>query len=64
MTRSRTPRQLVLFEFEAPTDAGGNTAGTLAEDLINNTKWSGRRDGGTNAPIPARSRISLVRACG
>src|SRR5262249_59296919 len=33
-------RQLVLFEFEAPTSAGGNTAGTPVEDLINNTKWS------------------------
>ncbi|HXS66218.1 MAG TPA: multicopper oxidase domain-containing protein [Streptosporangiaceae bacterium] len=51
VTPSKT-RQLVLFEFEAPTDAGGNTAGTPVEDLINNSKWNGRRDGGGFPPIP------------
>ncbi len=45
-------RQLVLFEFESPTNAGGNMAGTPVEDLINNTKWKGERDGGGDAPIP------------
>jgi spore coat protein A len=45
-------RQLVLFEFEDPFGNGGNTAGTPVEDLINNTKWSGKRDGGGNTPIP------------
>jgi FtsP/CotA-like multicopper oxidase with cupredoxin domain len=45
-------RQLVLFEFEAPTNAGGNTAGTPVEDLINNTKWNGHRDGGGFPAIP------------
>jgi FtsP/CotA-like multicopper oxidase with cupredoxin domain len=45
-------RQLVLFEFEAPTNAGGNAAGTPVEDLINNTKWNGHRDGGGFNPIP------------
>ena len=49
-------RQLVLFEFEAPTNAGGNTAGTPVEDLINNTKWNGRRDGGSNSPIPGSTQ--------
>jgi FtsP/CotA-like multicopper oxidase with cupredoxin domain len=49
-------RQLVLFEFEAPTDAGGNTAGTPVEDLINNTKWNGRRDGGSFSPIPGSTQ--------
>src|ERR1019366_3533696 len=45
-------RQLVLFEFEDPFGNGGNTAGTPVEDLINNTKWSGKRDGGGNNPVP------------
>jgi FtsP/CotA-like multicopper oxidase with cupredoxin domain len=45
-------RQLVLFEFEDPFGNGGNTAGTPVEDLINNTKWSGKRDGGGNQPVP------------
>jgi FtsP/CotA-like multicopper oxidase with cupredoxin domain len=45
-------RQLVLFEFEDPFGNGGNTPGTPIEDFINNTKWSGRRDGGGNTPIP------------
>jgi FtsP/CotA-like multicopper oxidase with cupredoxin domain len=45
-------RQLVLFEFEDPFGNGGNAAGTPVEDLINNTKWKGRRDGGGNVPIP------------
>jgi FtsP/CotA-like multicopper oxidase with cupredoxin domain len=45
-------RQLILFEFEDPFGNGGNAAGTPVEDLINNTKWKGRRDGGGNAPIP------------
>ncbi|HKT03644.1 MAG TPA: multicopper oxidase domain-containing protein [Rugosimonospora sp.] len=45
-------RQLVLFEFEDPFGNNGNTAGTPVEDLINNTRWSGRRDGGGNVPIP------------
>jgi FtsP/CotA-like multicopper oxidase with cupredoxin domain len=45
-------RQLVLFEFEDPNGSGGNTAGTPVEDFINNTKWSGKRDGGGNTPIP------------
>jgi len=45
-------RQFILFEFEAPFGNNGNTAGTPVEDLINNTRWSGRRDGGGNAPIP------------
>ncbi|MBO0883941.1 MAG: multicopper oxidase domain-containing protein, partial [Mycobacterium sp.] len=45
-------RQLVLFEFEDVSGNGGNTAGTPVEDLVNNTKWSGRRDGGNSAPLP------------
>jgi spore coat protein A, manganese oxidase len=45
-------RQLVLFEFESPTDAGGNTAGTPVIDLVNNTKWNGHRDGGGFPLIP------------
>src|SRR5581483_4598645 len=45
-------RQLVLFEFEDISGNGDNTAGTPVEDLINNTKWSGKRDGGGNAPVP------------
>ena len=45
-------RQLVLFEFEDPNGNGGNTAGTPVEDLINNTKWNGKRDGGSFSPIP------------
>jgi spore coat protein A, manganese oxidase len=45
-------RQLVLFEFEDPNGNGGNTAGTPVIDVINNTKWAGRRDGGGNTPIP------------
>jgi spore coat protein A len=49
-------RQLVLFEFEAPTNAGGNMAGTPVEDLINNTKWKGERDGGGNTPIPGSTK--------
>ena len=49
-------RQLVLFEFEAPTNAGGNTAGTPVEDLVNDTKWNGTRDGGRFRPIPGSTR--------
>jgi spore coat protein A, manganese oxidase len=45
-------RQLVLFEMEDPFGNGGNAAGTPVEDLINNTKWSGKRDGGGNTPVP------------
>jgi FtsP/CotA-like multicopper oxidase with cupredoxin domain len=45
-------RQLVLFEFEDPFGNGGNTQGTPVIDVINNTKWAGRRDGGGNTPIP------------
>ena len=45
-------RQLVLFEFEDPLGNGQNTVGTPIEDLVNNTKWDGRRDGGKFAPIP------------
>jgi spore coat protein A, manganese oxidase len=45
-------RQMVLFEFEDQFGNGGNTVGTPIEDFINNTKWSGRRDGGGNTPIP------------
>jgi hypothetical protein len=44
-------RQLVLFEYESTgVTAGGNTPGTPVEDLVNNTKWNGRRDGGTKHP--------------
>jgi spore coat protein A, manganese oxidase len=49
-------RQLVLFEFESPTSAGGNTAGTPVEDLVNNTKWNGLRDGGGFPPIPGSTQ--------
>ncbi|HEY2578656.1 MAG TPA: multicopper oxidase domain-containing protein [Streptosporangiaceae bacterium] len=45
-------RQLVLFEFEDPNGNGGNTAGTPVEDLVNNSKWNGERDGGGFPPIP------------
>ena len=45
-------RQLVLFEYESPTDAGGNTAGTPVIDVINNSKWNGHRDGGGFPAIP------------
>ncbi len=45
-------RQLVLFEFEDPSGNGDNTQGTPVEDLINNSKWIGKRDGGGDAPIP------------
>ncbi|MBV9173514.1 MAG: multicopper oxidase domain-containing protein [Chloroflexi bacterium] len=45
-------RQLVLFEFEDLFGNGGNTVGTPVEDLVNNTKWTGRRDGGDSASIP------------
>ncbi len=45
-------RQLVLFEFEDPFGNGGNTAGTPVVDLINNSKWAGKRDGGGTPPIP------------
>jgi FtsP/CotA-like multicopper oxidase with cupredoxin domain len=45
-------RQLILFEFEDPYGNNGNTAGTPVVDLINNSKWNGRRDGGGNTPIP------------
>jgi FtsP/CotA-like multicopper oxidase with cupredoxin domain len=45
-------RQLVLFEFEDPFGNGGNTLGTPVIDVINNSKWSGKRDGGGNPPIP------------
>jgi FtsP/CotA-like multicopper oxidase with cupredoxin domain len=50
-------RQLVLFEFESPAGAGGNTAGTPVGDFINNTKWTGRRDGGGNKPLADASRV-------
>jgi spore coat protein A len=45
-------RQLVLFEYESPTNAGDNQSGTPVIDVINNTKWNGHRDGGGYAPIP------------
>jgi FtsP/CotA-like multicopper oxidase with cupredoxin domain len=45
-------RQLVLFEFEDPFGNNGNAQGTPVEDLVNNTKWNGRRDGGNFTPIP------------
>jgi spore coat protein A, manganese oxidase len=45
-------RQLVLFEYETPSDAGGNTGDTPVIDLVNNTKWNGHTDGGTNTPVP------------
>jgi spore coat protein A len=45
-------RQLVLFEFEDLNGNGGNTPGTPVEDLVNNTKWNGKRDGGSFTPIP------------
>lgn len=45
-------RQLVLFEFEDPFGNGGNAQGTPVVDLINNSKWTGRRDGGGSLPIP------------
>src|SRR5215472_19015137 len=45
-------RQLILFEMETPFGNNGNTADTPIESLINNTRWSGRRDGGGNVPIP------------
>jgi FtsP/CotA-like multicopper oxidase with cupredoxin domain len=45
-------RQLVLFDPQAPFGRGLNTRGTPVEVLINNTRWSGRRDGGGNVPIP------------
>src|SRR5712691_3163837 len=45
-------RQLVLFEFEDPYGNNGNAAGTPVIDVINNTKWNGRRDGGGNQPVP------------
>jgi FtsP/CotA-like multicopper oxidase with cupredoxin domain len=50
--RPTVKRQLILFEFESPSSAGGNAAGTPVEDLVNNTKWNGRRDGGGNDPLP------------
>ncbi len=45
-------RQLVLFEFESPSDAGGNMADTPVIDLVNNSKWNGHTDGGGYKPIP------------
>jgi FtsP/CotA-like multicopper oxidase with cupredoxin domain len=45
-------RQLVLFEMEDPFGNNGNAAGTPVIDVINNTKWNGRRDGGGNQPVP------------
>jgi spore coat protein A len=45
-------RQLVLFELESPSDAGGNTADTPIIDLVNNSKWNGHTDGGGFKPIP------------
>jgi spore coat protein A len=45
-------RQLVLFEFESPSDAGGNMADTPVIDLVNNSKWNGHTDGGGFKPIP------------
>jgi spore coat protein A, manganese oxidase len=50
--KPQVTRQLVLFEFEDPFGNGNNTAGTPIEDLVNNSKWKGRRDGGGNQPIP------------
>jgi spore coat protein A, manganese oxidase len=45
-------RQLVLVEIDSPSNAGGNSTGTPVIDLVNNTKWGGRRDGGDHRPIP------------
>jgi spore coat protein A, manganese oxidase len=45
-------RQLVLFEYESPSDAGGNMADTPIIDLVNNSKWNGHTDGGGFKPIP------------
>jgi FtsP/CotA-like multicopper oxidase with cupredoxin domain len=45
-------RQLTLFEMESPTSAGNNNAGMPVIDLINNTKWNGRRDGGGYPVVP------------
>ena len=47
-----TTRQLVLFEYEDPNGYGSNSVDTPVEDLINNTRWTGKRDGGGNSPIP------------
>ncbi|HEX4222903.1 MAG TPA: multicopper oxidase domain-containing protein, partial [Pseudonocardiaceae bacterium] len=47
-----TGRQFVLFEFEDVLGNGGNTQGTPVIDLINNSKWTGKRDGGGNPGIP------------
>ncbi|HZC67172.1 MAG TPA: multicopper oxidase domain-containing protein, partial [Nitrospirales bacterium] len=45
-------RQLTLFEMESPTSAGNNNAGMPVIDLVNNTKWNGRRDGGGYPVVP------------
>src|SRR5262249_31927474 len=41
-----------LFEMEAPVRHHGHTPGTPPESPGHTTKWSGRRDGGGNVPIP------------
>lgn len=45
-------RQLMISEYDSPTDAGGNTAGTPVIELVNNSKWNGHTDGGGYRPIP------------
>jgi FtsP/CotA-like multicopper oxidase with cupredoxin domain len=42
----------VLVDGQDLFGRGLNTRGTPIEILINNSRWSGRRDGGGNAPIP------------
>ena len=55
-------RQLVLFEFESPSDAGGNMADTPVIDLVNNSKWNGTRTGAASSPFPAACQTSSGRA--
>lgn len=57
-------RQLVLFEYESPTDAGGNTAGTPVIDLVNNSKWNGHRDGGGYPIIPGSTPDQYAQGLG
>ena len=58
-------RQLVLFEFEDPFGKGQNTPGTPIEDLVNNTRWTGRPGRGPErAPFRAPSWTSRGRTCG
>ncbi|HEY4023644.1 MAG TPA: hypothetical protein VGM75_33525, partial [Pseudonocardiaceae bacterium] len=52
-------RQLVLFEFEDSLGNGGNTQGTPVIDLVNNSKWTGKRDGGGNPRIPGSTPDQL-----